>query len=701
MKRGIEHYIGSAVIAAGVASVATQLVIIRELLTRFQGNEFIIALIFFVWLVLGGIGTWAAHITGPRFLAPSRNRLAIFSLILVCLSVCMLIAIRELPNIFFIFGSTVGFYPTLAFIAGTTAPYCLLLGFLVPYSLFSARSSSPGYPGTKIYVFDNIGDVAGGVLFSFVLIYLTTPFQALFIANLPLLIAGFLLFTKEQRFRIPAVMLLGASGALLVAGILIEPHTLGPANGKRVHYEESRYGRIEVLQANEQYTLFADGVPIAGTQNPALAESTIHYPLSQLDHTNKILLISAEGGMMKEAAKYRPERIDYVEIDPSVSHAAFQYGIVSRIDGLNVINKDGRAYLAETDLPLYNAIICTLPDPDTFQINRFYTDRFFQLARSRLTSDGIISFSVAGFDNYMNSSQRTKLSILYRTARAYFRHVLMLPGERIIFVCRNAPLSTDIPALLAKKNIRTRYIRGYFYGDVTPDRIAYLRSQIDPAAGLNTDFSPRIIRAMFSAWFSKYANSPFAFALLLILLLCGYLAVSTREEFVLFTTGWILMGTEILVIFAFQIFFGYVYSEIGLIITVFLAGLFPGAVMGEKLRRWGRHLFLLTDFFLIILIFAFIAATLLIGDRLPAGTFLVFGFLVSLACGVQFPVALYLRGDNRQAAVRVFSADLIGAGVGILAISAVMIPFMGIIWASVCLIGIKGLSLVMVARFYE
>jgi hypothetical protein len=48
------------VVATGIASVAVQLVCVREYLAQFQGNEIVIALIFFCWLVFGGIGTAAA-----------------------------------------------------------------------------------------------------------------------------------------------------------------------------------------------------------------------------------------------------------------------------------------------------------------------------------------------------------------------------------------------------------------------------------------------------------------------------------------------------------------------------------------------------------------------------------------------------------------------------------------------------------------
>lgn len=156
------------------------------------------------------------------------------------------------------------------------------------------------------------------------------------------------------------------------------------------------------------------------------------------------------------------------------------------------------------------------------------------------------------------------------------------------------------------------------------------------------------------------------------------------------------MGSEILVIFAFQIFFGYIYLQIGIIITVFLAGLLPGAWLGSRLHQRGRQILAIIDGFLIVILTVFILAIVNFADRLPVAFYLAFGFAVSLACGFQFPVALSLEGSDNAAATRVFSADLIGAACGTLLTSVVLIPYVGILWAAGGLIGIKLVSLILI-----
>jgi spermidine synthase len=688
-----------AVGATGISSVVTQLLLIREFLAAFQGNEFVIALILFAWLLLGGTGAWLARIAADRVPA-GTGVLAGLSLLLAGLTPVLFFAVRLLRDVFFIHGSSVGFYPTLSYIACTLAPCCLLVGFLLPYSLFTLRAGQPGYPGAFVYLMDNLGDVAGGAVLSFALIRLVTPLQAVLIANLPLLAAGWFLTGPGRRFRPPALLALFAALGLLVVGVLGERRTLTRSEAELVHYQESRHGRITVYRNREQFALFSNGSPALSTQSQSLAEEAAHFPLSQLGKVESVLLVSAVGGMLAEVEKHRPTRVDYVELDPAMSAVQFSYGLLRSIPGLAIINEDGRRWLSRTSRR-YDAIIVGLQEPETFQTNRFFTERFFALAKSRLSPGGVLSFSAGGFESYLAEPQRRKLSILAATAASQFRNVLLLPGRSTVFLCRDQPLDPEIPARLREKGIAADYIGGYYEGDITPERIGQLRELLIAGAPINRDESPRLMRVMFSQWFAKFATSPGAFAAILSALAGLYLFRLRRQEFVLFTTGATAMGAEILVIFAFQIYFGYIYVAIGLIVTVFLAGLLPGAWLGNRLSNRGRWVLPATDLLLILLLAVFVLALHRGGDRLPEVFYLGFGFAVSLACGAQFPAALQLGGGGNPAAARAFSADLVGAACGTLATSVVLIPWLGLFQAALCVIGLKAASLAVAAAARE
>ena len=668
--------------------MVTQLLTIREFLTQFKGNEIVIALILFNWLILGGIGTLLARFVSQRLLKTGITGLAWLSLVLAAISAPQILAIRMLRDVVFIHGSSVGFYPTWLYTFLIIMPYCLLVGFVLPYSLFILRNESPDYPGARIYITDNIGDVTGGAFFSFALVYLVTPLQAILFANLPLLAATYFLFPVSHRYRAFAIMSTIIVIAILISGLWFEKPSLAPSEGHLAHYQETRYGRIAVHRNQDQFTLFQDGKPVFSNQNISIAEETVHYALSQLDIVEHVLLISVEGGVMAELQKYNLKSVDYVELDPEVTTIQFQFGMLKKIPDLRVIHRDGRAFLSDTD-KTYDSIIVNLPEPETFQINRFYTDRFFELAKTHLTPGGILSFSMQGFENYIAEPQRQKYSSLYNTATEHFKHVILLPGQKVYFLCRNQAIDTDVPRALSQKGISTNYISGFYYGNLTPERIERLNQHIDASTPVNRDHSPYLIRVMFSQWFVKYQSSPIGFMIAVLVLTSAYLFRISREEFVLFTTGCITMGSEILVIFAFQIFFGYVYLQIGIIITVFLAGLLPGAWAGNRMQSKAKRVLAAADVILILLLGLFILAMLTVADRLPVLFFLIFGFCVSLACGFQFPVALNLRGSDNAAVSRTFSADLIGAGCGTLITSAILIPYMGIIWAAIGLIMLK------------
>jgi len=583
-------------------------------------------------------------------------------------------------------------------------PYTVLLGFVLPYSLYVLRSETPDYPATRVYITDNLGDVTGGAVFSFALVYLVTPVPAVCLAGLPLIAAVcFLHHAPTKEKALPGLKrrrLIAYGGSILVlvisaAALFFETASLVQSEGRLVHYKESRYGRVEVYQNRELFTLFSDGIPVLSSQYPAAAEETIHYPLSQIPRTRHILLVSAVSGMMSELAKYHPETVDYVELDSEVSDVLFRFRLIREIPGLTKIHQDGRAYLSNTR-KAYDAIIINLPEPDTFQINRFYTDRFFALAKSRLAPGGILSFSMQGYDNYLAEPQRQKLSSVFNTLSSHFKHVKMLPGQKIYFLCRDHDIKTEIPALLKQKGIETGYVSRFFRGNLTPQRIAYLNNLMDPSAPKNFDNSPWLMRMMFTQWFSKFSTSPLGFYLVLAALSLIYLVQLHREEFVLFSTGCMTMGSEIIVIFAFQIYFGYIYLQIGLIVTVFLAGLLPGAWLGDYFKGRARKVLVSTDVMLIVLMGLLILMLEFGGDRLPVLFYLGFGFVISLACGCQFPVALRLRGEDDPAVARAFSADLIGAACGTLVTSVAMIPYLGITGTIFGLIGLKALSLVLV-----
>jgi spermidine synthase len=679
-----------SIIAAGISSVATQLLAVREILTQFHGNEITISLALFSWLLLTGLGSLAARLPLP----PSLTLYGLLALLMAFGPLGMLVAIRGFMQAVFTHGLSPGFYPTLLFITAVMAPYCLLTGFILPFAQKVLHAHGVSYESAELYFTDNVGDILGGALFSFVLVYWFHPFAILAATSSCLVFIGLWMLAGERR-RVWISAALAASAAFYVVALDgdIERSTLTGQYGDIERYIESPYGRVVVSREGPQMTFWESGLPLYSGQNVVESEEKIHYALCQLDHIENVLLISGGlGETITEVTKYKPKRIDYVELDPRLTEAALDLGVLKETPSLAIINMDGRRFI-KTGPRKYDAVIMDLPDPDTFQLNRFFTAELFSEVKAILRDGGIFSFGVQYSPNYISDIRKAKLSILFNTARTQFSHMMVIPGESAYFLCRNGPLTLDVVGRLRMKGVQTAYVEGFYNGNVTEDRLSLIRESLGVSGEVNRDFEPRLMAVVLRQWFEKYGASPRIFVGALLVLLIGYGLFLKREEYILFSTGLAAMGAEMVVIFAFQVLYGYVYLQIGAIVTAFLLGLFPGAFLAHRLPGNEKFRLGVSEFclaLLLILVFCWVA---LLKRQPPPILFLLYCFVFAFWAGFQFPLAARLIGEARSPAAGCLAADLTGAALGTLAIGAWVIPVWGMQAAAGLLIFVKASSM--------
>ena len=168
-----------------------------------------------------------------------------------------------------------------------------------------------------------------------------------------------------------------------------------------------------------------------------------------------------------------------------------------------------------------------------------------------------------------------------------------------------------------------------------------------------------------------------------------YLVFLRREEYVLFTTGLANMGVEMLVIFTFQIMYGYIYLKLGAIVTAFLTGLLPGALLGNLFKGRGWIPLIVSEIILFSLLVVFFVGISFSEGDIAQSYFLGYGFVFSFFCGYQFPLATSLIGEKESPAAGCLAADFTGAAVGTLATGAILIPLLGIQMAIIFLILVK------------
>jgi len=666
------------IVFTGISSIVTQLLTIRECYAQFHGNVYVIAMILFIWLIAGTVGTLLANICSKHVF--TNKNLGFLCIILAISSGIQLLAIRYIKHYAFIPGTEIGFYHTLFFVISTFWLYALLIGFALPFTYFVFNDLYQGFEAEKIYIYDSAGDALGGLIFSFFLVQTCTPITVAVMVNFPLLILAIYLTFHSFHSKRNFLMFVLICMTFFVIPLFLENASLNLMHKGMVHYEESCYGRIQVFKNQERYILLTDGIPSSNERNISFEESMVHFGLSQVNTIHRVLTISASKGIIEEIQKYQPEFIDNIEIDPIKSKIEQLYGFMPHADNLQLIHTDGRKYIQETT-NIYDAVILNLQEPDTFQVNRFYTQTFFQIVQSKMRTDGVIVFSIDGFDSYLSETRKLQISSLYQTALSVFPHVRMFPGDNIYFVCGNIPIQMDIPEQLSQKNIKTQYVQYYFYGDISQQRIQYVKNQLVSPVAINQDNLPVLVRMTVENWLSAFHSdlSIFIISILILFFVCAFM--TTTPEFVLFSSGLTLMGFEVLLIFLFQMRMGNVYYQVCWIVTCFLIGLVPGACFA---RFWIRNkkvsaMFLLRwDLGIIAMIIIFIAGVSLFPYDLPLVFFLCFGLILSILCGFQFPLVLHMQNDSSKGITRIFAADILGAAFGIILVSIIGILYYGV-----------------------
>ncbi len=620
------------------------------------------------------------------------------SLFLVAfLPIAHIVLIRFLRDHLFIRGEMPGVGSLIIWATVLLLPYCIITGGL----LTLACSVLPSY-GTertsigRVYFFDNIGDILGGILFTFILV---RYFNNLTILYFPafLCLLGFLLVDSREYGRRFFKSLLGILGVLSVVGVIIfvplEEITLKwlyPGQ-KIIDHLESPYGRVVVTSDHDQTSFFENGEHLFSTPNIFANEELVHYALPQLSEVQSVLLVSGGiSGIIDEIRKYKVSHIDYVEIDPSIITAGTRHLNIRFPPAVHVHLEDGRKYIQNTSRK-YDAVILNLPDPSSLQLNRFYTLEFFKTVKSALSPGGIICFGVKGAENYISDDQARFLSTLNNTLKGIFHHILIIPGERNIFIASDNPLSPDIASLITLRNIETTYVNeNYLAGRVTAERLSFVKGSLIDDTPANHDFRPAAYFYSMRIWlgmFQEHFKIPLIVASLFFVM---YFASTGIVNKTLFSTGFTASSMEVIILLSYQIIHGSIYTGIGLIIAAFMFGLAIGSFSTNQLTFVNKNTLLTIELAIIIYLLIFMLIIYMGKPILGTVIFAIMATLIGVLTGAEFPVAGRLVFSSPwKTAGSLYAADLLGGSLGAFVVSLFLIPAVGIYNTCVLLIVFK------------
>jgi len=641
-----------ALAALGFTSTVAQVLLMRELVATFYGNELLFGLVLATWLAWVAAGAWISDF-GSQIarLAPPSRKLPAFGKVpqsamavgLVGAAVLLLAEMAIVRGVRLLLrvtpGAFVEFGPMVGAVVLILAPLCLLVGFL--FTLGARLTVEQGGTAGRAYVWESIGAVTGGALFSFLLIRYLDPFQtALLVSAVNLAVANQQISKSANQqsgksqianphsaFRIPqspisilhspfSILLLLFSCLLLLASYPLG-HTLHVATLRwqwpdLAFVADSPYGRLAVQARDGQRVFYENGLLAFETQG-TFPEEVAHFPLLAHPNPREVLLVGGGvAGDLREILKHPGTRVTYVELDPLLIEAAQahlppQDAAVLDDPRVTLVLTDGRLYV-KSARRTFDVVILDLPEPATGALNRFYTREFFAEVRAVLNPGGLFALGLPSAENYWSPELARRNGSVYWTLRDVFPEIVVLPGEHNFFLASDVPLEAA-PALwagrLAERGIETRWVTPRYVeyifttltGVLARDRFTEVQSQLAATAGvrLNRDLAPICYYYDLVLWLSRFypdLRETFERASLVNLwwvavpLVLAVGLVRWRRggavPFAIATAGLANMMLEVVLLFAFQVLHGTLYARVSLIVTALMAGLALGGAAGNR-----------------------------------------------------------------------------------------------------------------------
>ena len=724
---------------AGLSAAVGQVVLMREVVALFNGNELSLGIVLASWLAWTAAGSrLAGYLIRDR--ADVRSTLAVAEWLCGISLPLTVLALREARVLLqAVPGEPLGPVRMAVVCVVCLSIFCVMSGslFTLGAQLVRQIGAVPHGPETSyVYLVDTAGFAVGGMVTSLILLHFFGSIQMALIVAILCICTGTILFFRIRGRHLAEI----AAGAVVLSVPIL--YFLAPrieaSSLERLwtgfalrDFRESLYGRLVVLEVGGMRSIFDNGSIVANIPDPATAEESVHYALLEHPSPRTVLLVGgAMSGSIAEVLKHPSvERLDYAEIDPVLIDMVrklfpSQFDTSFSDPRVHLHVTDGRFYLQSSNIK-FDVIVVNAPDPTNAQLNRLYTTEFFRSARDHLAPGGLLALHLHASEDYLSPELAAFLRCINVTLRDAFPEVIAIPGESFHFFANRQPgvLTRDPQVLISRlknRNLQTLYVREYFIPfRMMPDRMDQITDLLQlPSGSLrsNGDFQPAAYYFSTVLWSAQFSHGyarlleraqeiPFStvigglgvisVALVSLFALSGLPQKRARATAVwcATATGFTLMTLQLLLLLLFQSLLGYVYHGLALLIGMFMAGIAAGSWLGIHYARMRKPRSLLRiaalDQFLLAASAPLLLALVYLASRgfhavggLMAAqvAFPAVALLVGIPGGYQFPIAssIYLHDHAEGKSLStLYSVDLLGGCAGALILAGFLIPVYG------------------------
>jgi len=671
----------------GSTTIVAQVILLREFMAVFSGNELVIGLVMANWMILTGLGAFLG-----KFRLRIKKALPIIVSGLLILSVLPFITtflINFLKNKVFPIGAMISMYQIFFASLLLLIPFCLVSGFLFTFIATRFSEIKENNETGTIYGFESVGSIVGGLVSGLLFIFVFSSIESLLILAI---INGLVLFLTGLK---PPLRNLVWTPLLLVipafALLFFHPEnkirSFVYPNQEIVVSKDSPHGNIVITRREKMWSVFNNNVLLFDSENFMQNEEAVHFAMLQHPHPSSVLLVSGGlSGQIAEIRKYGKLSIDYVEDNRWLLDLMKDTLKKITDKNLNIFSTDPLRFIRNTTQK-YDVVILNLSGPGTMQANRFYTLEFYQLLKQKLSPGAVISFGIPSPPNYLNAEAVDLNSTLFATLKKMFQNVIIIPGEVNYFLASDALLTYNIAQAIQEKGIENRYVNQNYIDDAQlKNRGANILSALNPAADINQNLKPVSYNQQLAYWLSYFKGKYRIMAILAVGLGLFVFFSGSRPSKAMFLTGFSASGLEILLLFGLQIFFGNIYLFTSFVFTGFMLGLAVGSLYGKSLKSSPERNYLPVTQLLIGVFAAVISIALFSPEMAVLPSALVYSLylaatvLIGGLTGFQFTQASLINSDNySEISGKTYSYDLLGSALGALATAIFLVPRLGIV----------------------
>lgn len=610
----------------GLISLVGQATLLREMATLFYGNEIVYSLGLGIWLAFTGLGSLLSK--KINFLKRRWHSWTILFALVLLLPVFILL-LRFLTPKLILRGEALPPFLIASIFLLTFSSFCLSLGLSFPLAIKTFKSKTQ-VPINWGYFWETLGLIVGGLIFSFLL--------------------------GQTSFPLPEKINFASTKWQF-------PQLSGVVN--------SKYQRITVTETNGQLNYFLNGQLSFTTNEDLENKNFLNLVKPYTDNPQKILLLTNPTLANFFQKQFPDAEIKLLETDekylqtwrPLLDHK------------IEILVLDLRKFL-KSHSGKYDLIVCSPGNPQTLLTNRLFTKESFDLFKRNLDGRGIFVLSFSLPIDYQGKEVIAFGASIYQTFKKVFPVNELLVKEGQILLLGGSNLS-------ANANLKNEFFLSQFQ---STQRKKIIEDWSSKKEAINTDLIP-VAFFYYQLFWQKILNFKFPYLLSItakfapfLLLITLFLLLNKKRSLqlgaIMSMSSFVLISLETLIIFMFQTKIGYLFGQISLIFSLFLAGMAAGVGLARiPFVTLKRSLLVLL---ISLLLFSWLLKSTITEEEL---FWLVFAFIFGIFGGANFSLLnnlfnnLYLDKDKNPGLIYAF--DLFGSSLGALLAGTIFLPFYG------------------------